>query len=134
MKVTLPLLVLAGALVVVSPAAPARADQDPPPVLAAPQVTVAITATGYDPPSVQISPGTSVVWVNLDQASHTVSSLEQTPLGFLFASGTIWPQARWAWAFTKVGRHQYASLADLVLDPATARPVSRLQGVVIVTP
>jgi plastocyanin len=43
-----------------------------------PDVTVTVGADGFDPPVLQVAPGTVVAWLNVDTEAHTTTSLTPT--------------------------------------------------------
>jgi plastocyanin len=67
--------------------------------------TVTMEATGFQPPSLTIKAGDSVVWVNKDPFPHTATS---TAAGF--DSGPIMPEKSWTYKSprTKKGEFPYA--------------------------
>ncbi|MEM5399805.1 MULTISPECIES: cupredoxin domain-containing protein [Paraburkholderia] len=70
---------------------------------AAARYVVAIEQMRFDPPSVTVHAGDSVVWVNKDLVAHTVTAEAKT-----FDSGSIAPGASWRYVASKRGRHAYS--------------------------
>lgn len=68
----------------------AHATEEPKPV------TVRITATGIDPPLVQVEPGATVVWVNRAGASRSILATDAS-----FDSGALADGERFQFAFTE---------------------------------
>src|SRR5574337_361261 len=56
----------------------------------------------YFPPTIQVSPGTTVTWTNQDYVVHTV-----TDLGGKFDSQLIQPQDTWKYTFDTAGTYNY---------------------------
>ena len=67
-----------------------------------PQVIVPISGGSYHPKVLNIKTGTTVVWVNRQRDSHTVTSVSR-----LFNSGLIKPGAHYRVTFTKAGIYHY---------------------------
>lgn len=70
--------------------------------VAAARYVVAIEQMRFDPPSVTVHAGDSVVWVNKDLVAHTVTADAKA-----FDSGSIAPGASWRYVASKRGRHAY---------------------------
>jgi plastocyanin len=70
--------------------------------LAAASYVVTIEQMRFDPPSVTVHRGDSIVWINKDLVAHTVSADAKD-----FASGSIAPGASWRYTAGKPGRHAY---------------------------
>lgn len=71
---------------------------------AAASYVVTIGQMRFEPPSVTVHAGDSVVWVNKDLVAHTVTADAKT-----FDSGSIAPGASWRYVVAnKRGRHAYA--------------------------
>ena len=66
--------------------------------------TVSIQNFAFNPPNTTVAPGTTVTWVNNDQAPHTVTATN--PAG-AFDSGTLQPGQRFSHTFTTVGTKAY---------------------------
>jgi plastocyanin len=88
----------AAARVAREPAAREPQRQDP----ARPPVRVNIRNLAYAPATLQIEPGTTVVWRNQDQVDHTVTAANRS-----FDSGLIRPGASWQRTFTTPGTFSY---------------------------
>ena len=56
----------------------------------------------FVPSSLMVTPGTTVIWVNKDIASHTVTADDS-----LFGSGTLPPGGAFAMTFPSAGLHAY---------------------------
>ena len=63
--------------------------------------SVEIRSMQFNPDSVTIAAGGSVIWTNADDRDHTVS-------GSGISSGTISPQKTFTHRFPKAGRYPYA--------------------------
>ena len=68
--------------------------------------TVTIDATSFQPASLTLKPGDSVVWVNKDIIPHTATSQKTG----VFDSGTIAAGKSWKATFTTKGQHAYVCL------------------------
>lgn len=68
--------------------------------------TVTITATSFQPASLTITPGDSVVWVNKDVIPHTATSVKPDA----FDSGTLAPGTSWTHRFTRAADLGYLCL------------------------
>jgi plastocyanin len=107
----LPLLLLAA---VPSPAALAD-DQN---------VSVAISDSGFSPPTINIPIGGSITWTNQGTNVHTAST---TPAGngnttttpAPFDSGGLGPGQNFSWNFTRAGSYIYSSAVDCLNGNAT---------------
>lgn len=66
------------------------------------EVTITIKDLRFDPEKVVISPGTTVIWVNKDTASHKVVAYDRLFYGQRMATGD-----RYAFTFTQEGTHRY---------------------------
>jgi plastocyanin len=64
--------------------------------------TVAIHGYAYHPPTITVSPGTRLVFVNRDQTAHTASEK-----GARFDTGTIQPGHRAAITVSRPGRYTF---------------------------
>lgn len=90
--------------------------------LAAPAVAgnhvVTIEQMRFDPPTVKVRSGDTIVWVNKDLVAHTVSADGKT-----FDSGSIAPGASWRYVARKPGPHPYQCLfhptmhGTLIVEP-----------------
>ena len=80
------------AIVLVAGAAPAAARNH----------VVTIAQMRFDPPTVKVHRGDSIVWVNKDLVPHTVSADAKT-----FDSGSIAPGASWRYVARQPGAHPY---------------------------
>lgn len=67
-----------------------------------PQIIVPISGGSYHPKVLNIKTGTTVIWVNRQRDSHTVTSVNR-----LFNSGLIKPGAHYRVTFTKPGIYRY---------------------------
>ena len=63
-------------------------------------VSVNVQNFAFDPPNITVAPGTTVTWVNNDQAPHTVTATD--PAG-AFDSGTLQPGQSFSFTFTQPG-------------------------------
>ncbi|EEA03252.1 blue (type 1) copper domain protein [Burkholderia sp. H160] len=85
---------------------------------AASTYTVTIEQMRFDPPTVTVHRGDSVVWVNKDLVAHTVSADAKN-----FDSGSIAPEASWRYVAGQTGRHPYKCLfhptmhGTLIVEP-----------------
>ncbi|MBI4334412.1 MAG: cupredoxin domain-containing protein [Chloroflexi bacterium] len=75
---------------------------DTSPVLAIPDARVDISGYQFNPKTITITPGTTVVWTNLDPASHTVTSRDGS-----FDSGMMRTGQTFRRTFTQVGYFDY---------------------------
>jgi plastocyanin len=92
-------LSLAAALSVAAAVAPSAARSD----AAAPRaVTVEIRDMKYVPENLTVAAGTTVTWVNKDQAPHTVTDRSRG-----FASAALDTGERYSYTFTKPGEFAY---------------------------
>lgn len=66
-----------------------------------------ITASGFEPATLTVTAGTTVVWLNKDDANHTVDSGEPNKPTSLFSSKVIRPNDSWEFAFTAKGTFSY---------------------------
>jgi plastocyanin len=73
-----------------------------PALLAAKQVTVTISNGQFNPSSIDVQVGDTVVWTNSDDRDHTV-------VGSGFKSGNLRPGASFSFQFTKSGKFSYGS-------------------------
>ncbi len=67
-----------------------------------PQQTVHIHSYQFDPPTVQVTVGTEVVWVNDDDALHSVQEMHR-----LFASRPLDTHQRYSFVFDRAGTYRY---------------------------
>lgn len=72
---------------------------------AASTYVVTIEQMRFDPPTVTVHRGDSVVWVNKDLVAHTASGDAKS-----FDSGSIAPEASWRYVVSEPGRHPYKCL------------------------
>lgn len=94
----------------------------PPPVLATAAPTRVVTPTPAptprfaavvylnftaNPATLQITRGTTVVWTNMDGASHTATSGAMRQRDGIFDSGTIAPNGRFSFTFNTAGTFAY---------------------------
>ena len=84
------------ALVLFAPTAGARSKT----------MTVSIKGFAFNPPNATVAPGTTVTWVNDDQAPHTATANDGA-----FDSGTLQPGQSYSFVFDKPGT--YAYICDL---------------------
>jgi len=66
------------------------------------EVTINIKGLRFDPDNIIISPGTTVVWVNLDSVSHKVVAYDR-----LFYGQRMTTDDKYAFTFTQEGTHRY---------------------------
>jgi plastocyanin len=76
------------------------------------QKTVPIYSGAYHPKFFTVKTGTTVIWINRDHKSHTVTSVNG-----LFNSGIIKPGGHYKLTFTKTGIYRYYC----TLHPKTMR-------------
>lgn len=96
-----------------------RSDASPPVVLdpAAPIIQPArISGFRYLPATLEVAAGTTIVWTNEDDVSHTVTATDRS-----WDSGLIEPGATWRRTFTTPGTYEYFCL-----------PHPRMRGTVVV--
>ena len=74
--------------------------------VAAARYVVTIEQMRFEPPSVTVHAGDSVVWVNKDLVAHTVTA-DATAKAKAFDSGSIAPGASWRYVVNQPGRHAY---------------------------
>ncbi|KUG20199.1 copper binding protein, plastocyanin/azurin family [hydrocarbon metagenome] len=72
------------------------------PVQAQETAAVEMSGLAYQPASITVAPGTTVVWTNQDPEDHTVTSTDGT-----FDSGTIAPGGEFEYTFTEEGTYEY---------------------------
>lgn len=63
--------------------------------------------TSYSPPTLQISKGDTVTWINKDSFDHTVTSGRPGHPNGLFDSGNIGPNGKFTHVFDSVGTFPY---------------------------
>jgi plastocyanin len=80
------------ALVLFAPTAGARSKT----------MTVSIKGFAFNPPNATVAPGTTVTWVNDDQAPHTATANDGA-----FDSGTLQPGQSYSFTFDKPGTYAY---------------------------
>src|SRR5919112_348935 len=80
------------ALVLFAPTAGARSKT----------MTVSIKGFAFNPPNATVTPGTTVTWVNDDQAPHTATANDGA-----FDSGTLQPGQSYSFVFDKPGTYTY---------------------------
>ena len=68
-------------------------------------VTVAITDTGFSPPTIDVPAGTVVVWTNEGAGTHTVTASDGS-----FASDELAPGSTFPFQFTQAGTFQYRDI------------------------
>lgn len=66
---------------------------------------IAVQAFAYQPTTMTVSAGTTVVWTNLDPVQHTVTDVNQT-----WDSGLFDPQSTYSKTFDTPGTYQYFCL------------------------
>lgn len=85
---------------------PTKPDVVPPfpvePAPATPQASVSIIPQGYNPPSLTVIPGTTVVWQNNTKECPTVTSVDG-----VFDSGEIQPGRTYKYTFNLPGTYTY---------------------------
>ena len=69
---------------------------------------VAVTASGFQPATLQVKVGTTVTWTNNDTAAHTVTS----DTAGVFDSGPINAGATFKFTFSRAGTFGYHSTSD----------------------
>jgi len=69
-------------------------------------VTIRIKDSSFDPPSVTIPAGTTVVWTNEDTLAHRVTSTGKGPV--LLDSSSLTPGQSYTVIFSRAGRYDYA--------------------------
>ena len=65
-------------------------------------MTVSIKGFAFNPPNATLAPGTTVTWVNDDQAPHTTTANDGA-----FDSGTLQPGQSYSFTFDKPGTYAY---------------------------
>jgi plastocyanin len=65
-------------------------------------MTVSIKGFAFNPPNATVAPGTTVTWVNDDQAPHTATANNGA-----FDSGTLQPGQSYSFVFDKPGTYAY---------------------------
>ena len=100
-----------------SPVAQATATAPaPPPIEQAPQPAPAATIQAdiklfqYQPDPLEIAVGTTVVWTNRDEASHTVTHGTYVKRGDAFDSSTLMQGQSFAFTLTRTGNYAYFCL------------------------
>src|SRR5215218_10760577 len=63
---------------------------------------VSIKGFAFNPPNATVAPGTTVTWVNDDQAPHTATANDGA-----FDSGTLQPGQSYSFTFDKPGTYAY---------------------------
>ncbi len=112
------------------------------------QVEVTIEDLAFHPQEISISPGTRVVWKNLDSVTHTVTSFITTPdedlvwhtfLGTIWDSGNLAPGESFSLVLTQPGQYDYVSVPYLLpkikwgeYQTLYIRPTSDVSGTIIV--
>jgi hypothetical protein len=81
---------------------------------------VAIEDVGYEPQTMFVAVGSTVVWTNVGRKPHTVTSTDG-----LFDSGVLAPGARYTRQFLQTGTFRYTSRGD---------NVTGFRGTIIVLP
>ncbi|MFQ5628791.1 MAG: cupredoxin domain-containing protein [bacterium] len=66
-----------------------------------------ITANGFEPATLTVSAGTTVIWINKDSANHTVDSGTPNQPTNQFSSPTIRPNADFSHKFDLAGTFNY---------------------------
>lgn len=66
---------------------------------------VEIKSFSFQPDSITVSPGTTVIWINNDPVEHTVTSSDG-----IFSSGNMATGGRFNFTFSKPGKYQYQCL------------------------
>src|SRR5215213_4393626 len=64
--------------------------------------TVSIKDFAFNPPNATVAPGTTVTWVNNDQAPHTATADDGA-----FDSGTLQPGQSFSFTFDEAGTYAY---------------------------
>ena len=107
-------------------AAPSEARRAESPVSSAAQararVQVPIEEFRYQPTTVTVPAGTTVVWTNLDEANHTVTADDDS-----FDSGLLGLNEAFSYTFTTPGEYGYYCIPH-------GAPGSGQWGIVVVTP
>src|SRR5919112_6180664 len=65
-------------------------------------MTISIKNFAFNPPNATVAAGTTVTWVNDDQAPHTATANDGT-----FDSGTLQPGQSFSFTFDKAGTYAY---------------------------
>ncbi|PIO06209.1 hypothetical protein COT29_02185 [Candidatus Micrarchaeota archaeon CG08_land_8_20_14_0_20_59_11] len=79
----------------------------PSPVAQAPTATITIQNFAFNPPTLEIAAGTTVVWVNNDDAKHNVRSVPSSPVSFI--SGNLLKGQTYSVTFNHTGAYGYYS-------------------------
>jgi plastocyanin len=80
------------------------------------EVEVLMQNIVYDPPQITVPAGTTVVWTNLDEVIHTVTSgTRENPDG-LFDSGDIPAGGTFSYTFDEPGTYQYFCIPHPGMD------------------
>jgi plastocyanin len=75
----------------------AKAERTP-----GPAVQISITSTAFDPQTLNIKTGDTVIWTNNDTVAHTIVTDNQA-----LNSGAIAPVATFTFVFKRVGTYSY---------------------------
>jgi plastocyanin len=100
-----PKLLVAMALVALSPLLVACGDDDDNAITPASVESVAIADFAFEPNSVTVAPGTTVTWVNEDRATHTATADDDAPVAF--DSGDLGPDEDFQHTFEELGTYFY---------------------------
>ena len=67
---------------------------------------VQITSTGFEPATILVKPGTQIIWTNLDESPHKISS-EPSTLGTITSKEAITLGESFGFIFSKPGTFNY---------------------------
>jgi plastocyanin len=73
-----------------------------------PMASVIIKARAFDPATLPINVGTTVIWTNEDTMLHHVVHLPEVNQVKLFDSGPLSPGESFSYTFTEKGQYKYA--------------------------
>lgn len=80
------------------------------------EVEVLMENIVYNPPQITVAPGTTVVWTNLDEVVHTVTSgTRENPDG-IFDSGDIPAGGTFSYTFEEPGTYDYFCIPHPGMD------------------
>ncbi len=89
-------------------------------------VIVHVKDFAYKPPTLTVTAGTTVTFINDDDNAHTVTSVDKVKDTPLFDSGNLDKGEKWTHTFTKAGTYKYICAyhdfmkATIVVQPAPA--------------
>ena len=73
-----------------------------------PTVMVSIRARAFDPSTLPITVGTTVIWKNEDSITHHVVHSPDVRQEKLFDSGQLSPGQSFSYTFTEIGQYEYS--------------------------